>query len=76
MAKSTRNTRWRDLSDTQRTVLLTLASTELALTATAAVDLVRRPSDRIRGGKRVWWPLIFVQPVGPLLYLFWARRTG
>jgi hypothetical protein len=76
MVQSRRNRRWRDLSSGQRTALLTLVSAELAFTATAAVDLVRRPEQRIRGGKRLWWPLIFVQPVGPLLYLFWARRTG
>lgn len=66
---------WRDLSATQRSVLLTLMSAEVALTATAAVDLVRRPPSSVRGG-RVWWLLIFVQPVGPLGYLFWARRRG
>lgn len=71
---SARGKRWRDLGPAQRGLLATLACVEVALTATAAVDLVRRPAERIRGGNRVWWPLIFVQPVGPLLYLFWARR--
>jgi len=66
--------RWSDYTTAQRIALLTLMSTELVLTATAAVDLVRRPAQGLRGGRRLWWLLIFVQPVGPLLYLFWGRR--
>lgn len=66
--------RWSDLGPAQRKAIAVLASVELALTATAAADLARRPAGKVKGGRRLWWPLIFVQPVGPLFYLFWARR--
>lgn len=66
--------RWSDLGPTQRKAIVALASLELSLTAIAALDLTRRPPEQIRGGRRLWWPLVFVQPLGPLLYLFWARR--
>ncbi len=67
--------RWKDMGPVQRRLIAGLASVELALTATAAVDLARRSPDRVRGGRRLWWLLIFVQPLGPLTYLLWARRT-
>lgn len=66
--------RWSDLEAGQRAALVAVAAVEVALTATAAVDLTRRPSGQIRGGKAMWWPLIFVQPVGPITYLVWGRR--
>jgi hypothetical protein len=66
---------WRDLSQRQRTGLLALSALELALTVTAAVDLLRRPGQQIRGPKMLWWPAIFVQPVGPVAYLALGRRS-
>ena len=58
----------------QRFGTLVVAPVELALTATAALDLARRPSAQIRGPKALWWLGILVQPVGPIAYLKWARR--
>jgi Phospholipase_D-nuclease N-terminal len=69
-----RRRRWDELSDRQRAALIAVGSIELALTATAAADLFRRASDRVRGPKALWWPAIFVQPVGPIAYLLFGRR--
>ncbi|MEV0592820.1 PLD nuclease N-terminal domain-containing protein [Nonomuraea cavernae] len=65
--------RWNEMSKERQFVMLTLISTEIALTATAVVDLWFRPRDLIRGRKELWWPAIFVQPVGPVAYLVWGR---
>ncbi|WP_249351018.1 MULTISPECIES: hypothetical protein [unclassified Microbispora] len=69
-----RSRRWADLTPRQQAVLLTLASVELSLTATAAVDLFLRPQTRLRGHKSLWWPALVVQPFGPIVYLALARR--
>jgi hypothetical protein len=66
--------RWRDLSTAQKSVLLLLEPVELALTGVALLDLRRRPADQVRGPRVAWLPVLFVQPIGPLLYLFWGRR--
>ncbi|MEU8250631.1 PLD nuclease N-terminal domain-containing protein [Nonomuraea sp. NPDC048916] len=65
--------RWNEMSNKRQAALLTLVSVELALTATAAVDLWSRPRDEVRGRKAWWWLGIFVQPVGPVAYLLWGR---
>ncbi len=65
---------WGELSRRQRVGVVVLGSVELALTATAAVDLHRRPRHLLRGPKAPWWPAIFVQPVGPVAYLALGRR--
>ena len=45
------------------------------MTTLALRDLRRRPRDRVRGSKRFWVPMCFVQPIGvPLYFLFGRRR--
>jgi hypothetical protein len=65
---------FRELPRWQQIGALVLGPIEVILTVTAAVDLARRPADRIRGPKALWWLGILVQPVGPIAYLKWARR--
>ncbi|MBI4940974.1 MAG: PLDc N-terminal domain-containing protein [Actinobacteria bacterium] len=65
---------WSDLSRWQRAGILTLGSVELALTATAAVDLWSRPRTEVNGVKARWWPVLLIQPVGPVVYLLRGRR--
>jgi hypothetical protein len=67
---------WHEQSPARKAAMLTLGSVELALTATAAVDLLRRPADQIRGPKTLRWLGILVQPFGPVAYLAWARRRS
>ena len=70
------NKKWQDLSSRQQTAILVAASVELALTATALVDLARRPREQVRGPKPLWLLGCFVQPVGPIAYLaIGVRRT-
>jgi hypothetical protein len=66
--------RWADLTDRQRTIVLTLASVQLSLAATAWADLARRPADQVNGRKAVWAAIIAVNFVGPLSYFRWGRR--
>jgi hypothetical protein len=70
------NKRWDELSGTQKALLLTAVSVELALTATALVDLVRRPREQVRGPKPLWALGLVVQPVGPIAYLALGRRRS
>jgi hypothetical protein len=68
--------RWADLPPRQRTALVVLGAVEVSLTAVAAIDLARRPADLVRGPKALWWPAIFVQPIGPVAYLVWGRSRS
>ncbi|MFO7250056.1 MAG: PLDc N-terminal domain-containing protein [Actinomycetes bacterium] len=69
-----RRVRWAELSRAERGVLLGLIAAECALTSAAAVDLAFRRRRDVRGGRALWWLLIFVQPVGPIAYLLLGRR--
>jgi hypothetical protein len=66
--------RWSDLTRTQQWLIIGGGAVEMALTATALVDLARRPSDQVRGPKPLWLLGCFVQPFGPPAYLVLGRR--
>lgn len=68
--------RWTELPSRQRAMVIALASLELALTTTAAVDLARRPAALVHGPKPLWWLGIFVQPIGSVAYLAWGRGSS
>jgi hypothetical protein len=65
---------WAGLGTFRRTGVVTLAAVEVVCTTAAALDLLRRPQHLVRGPKALWWPAIFVQPVGSIAYLTWGRR--
>jgi Phospholipase_D-nuclease N-terminal len=68
--------RWSDLTRTQQRLIIALAVVEMAFTATALVDLARRPARDVRGPKQLWLLGCFVQPVGPIAYLTLGRRPS
>ncbi|WP_104522906.1 PLDc N-terminal domain-containing protein [Blastococcus atacamensis] len=67
--------KWRDLTSRQQAAVLTLASVQLSLAATAWADLAVRPSAAVNGRKAVWGAVIAVNFVGPVAYFRWGRRS-
>jgi hypothetical protein len=70
------NMRWSDLTSTQQLLIIGMGAVELVLTATALVDLARRPANQVRGPKPLWVLGCLVQPIGPLAYLVLGKRPG
>jgi hypothetical protein len=68
--------RWRDLSPREQTVVLTLASVQLSLAATAWADLATRPAAQVNGSKVRWAFVIAINFVGPLAYFLRGRRRS
>ena len=68
-------TSWCDLSPGQKAAVVAGATIEIVLTTVALVDLARRPRAAVRGPKAVWALGCFIQPVGPVAYLAFGRRS-
>lgn len=68
--------RWSDLTPAQQTGVLVMASVQVALAATAWVDLARRPAAQVRGPKLAWAAAIAVNFVGPISYFALGRRRA
>ena len=68
------NKRWGDLSSTQRKAVVLSGVVQLGLLAAALADIYRRPAQEIRGDKRLWAVVAFVNFVGPVSYFLFGRR--
>jgi len=66
--------KWSELSTRSRRLVTITGVIEMALLAATLVDLKRRPAEQIKGSKRLWTALAFVNIVGPLAYFAFGRR--
>ena len=66
--------RLKDLSPTQRRLIAAGATVQFSLLGAALVDIWRRPAAQIRGPKRLWAGLSFVNFIGPICYFVFGRR--
>lgn len=67
---------WRELSPLQKGILLIAGILEIVLLGAALVDLRRRPAEQIRGSKRIWTLVAFINYVGPVVYFFFGRKRA
>jgi|tagenome__1003787_1003787.scaffolds.fasta_scaffold16396476_1 hypothetical protein len=65
--------KWHRMPRWQQAGVAALAAAEVVLTTRAAMDLARRDRTTVRGPKLLWWPVLTVQPFGPVVYLLWGR---
>ena len=66
--------KWGELSPRSRRLIVVTGIVEVVLLAATLVDLKRRPADQIRGPKRMWTALAFVNIIGPIAYFTLGRR--
>ncbi len=67
---------WRELSTTQKILAVVLVNVQVLLLLAALADLRRRDAADIRGGKRMWAILVFVNYIGPLAYFTIGRKRA
>jgi hypothetical protein len=70
-------TRWSDLSESSRRLIIAAAIGEAVLKTAVLIDIRRRPASQIRGSKRKWIiaaVLVNSAGVGPLSYFAFGRR--
>jgi hypothetical protein len=68
------NARWRELSSGQKRAVVISGAVQFGLLAAALADIRRRPAEEIRGNKKLWAVLAFVNYVGPIAYFLVGRR--
>ncbi len=69
-----RRVRWDDLSDGRKVGLVILATVQIGLLAVALWDLAHRGPEEVRGSRRLWAGLVFINWIGPLAYFTVGRR--
>jgi hypothetical protein len=68
--------RWKDLTPTQRVLVIVGAVLQLTLLALAQRDLSVRSAEQVRGPKGLWRIVTLVNFVGPLAYFCCGRRLA
>jgi hypothetical protein len=68
------NKRWSELSTGQRRGIVLSGAVKVALLMAALADIWRRPKEEIRGDKRLWAALSFVNFIGPISYFLFGRK--
>ncbi len=62
------------MTQAQRVAIIVTGSAQIALLIAALVDIRRRPADQIKGSKRMWTALAFINWIGPLAYFIFGRK--
>lgn len=68
--------KWSELNGRSRTLIATVGVVEVVLLAATLIDIKRRPADQIKGSKRMWTALAFINIVGPISYFTFGRRRS
>jgi Phospholipase_D-nuclease N-terminal len=66
--------KWNELSGRSRKLITVTGVIEVALLVATLVDIKRRPAEQIKGSKRLWTALAFVNIIGPIAYFTFGRR--
>lgn len=66
--------RWAKRTPLQRVRLIIGGIIQITLLAAALKDIRRRSATEIKGGKRLWTMLAFVNTIGPLTYFLFGRK--
>ena len=68
--------KWSERSRFSRTLIIAAGVVEVVLLVATLIDIKRRPADQIKGSKRMWTALAFVDIVGPISYFVFGRRRS
>lgn len=66
---------WKDLNRCQRVGVIVIATLQLALLAAALWDLAHRKPEEVRGDRRMWAGIAFINWIGPIAYFCVGRRA-
>lgn len=65
---------WSDMSPGKKAALIVLGALQVGLLALTQWDIAHRADDEVRGDRRMWKGLAFVNWLGPLAYFTIGRR--
>lgn len=69
-------TQWNNLSPQKRAVIAVTGLVQIVLLMAALIDLRRRPADQIKGSKKLWTLVAFINFVGPITYFVFGRKRA
>ncbi len=74
MLEGMRGKKWSDLTSRERMGVVGIGSLQMILLAAGLYDLRTRPTHAVRGSKRMWTPIMFINFIGPGAYFLFGRK--
>jgi hypothetical protein len=71
---SDKHARWKEMPPARRVGAILVTLLQISLLVVALRDLRQRPPEQIRGGKRLWSFLVFINWIGPISYFLFGRQ--
>jgi hypothetical protein len=68
--------RWADLSPLQKTCVIIGGTLQIGLLVAGLWDVAHRSADEVRGDRRMWVGLMFINWLGPLAYFAYGRKKS
>jgi hypothetical protein len=66
--------KWSEMTTGQQTAIVVGAGVQISLLVGAIWDIWHRPVAEIRGDRRLWTLVSFLNIAGPLAYFFFGRK--
>jgi hypothetical protein len=76
MSYLSKNKKWSELSTATKVRIVLLGVIQVSLMVAALMDIRKRPAEQIKGSKKMWTALAFVNWVGPIAYFVIGRKRG
>jgi len=68
--------RWDDLSICQQIGVIVGATMQVGLLVLGLWDVAHRTADEVRGDRRMWAGLMFINWIGPIVYFTYGRKDS
>jgi hypothetical protein len=70
-------TPWSEMSTPRKAAMVAQGTAQIALLGAALVDIHRRPAEAIKGNKKVWTGVAFMNflGIGPIAYFALGRKS-
>ena len=68
--------RWSDLSAVQKAAIIVGGAIQIGLLFAGLWDLAHRKPEEVRGDRRMWAGLMFIEWLGPLAYFTYGRKNS
>jgi hypothetical protein len=65
---------WSELSTGKRTMTVLAGLLQVTLLIVALWDIQRRSEDEIKGSKKMWRGVVFINWIGPIAYFVFGRE--
>jgi hypothetical protein len=68
--------RWADLSAAQQLGIIIVGTIQVSLLAAGLWDLAHRTPAEVRGDRRLWAGVMFINWIGPIAYFAYGRKDS